>query len=93
MNKTDLISKVAEAAGTTKKDAEAVIDALIQVIPQEIAQGEKITLPNFGSFEVTERAAREGRNPRDPEQKIQIPACKALKFKQSKKIKELLNDK
>ena len=63
MNKTELISAVAEKAGLSKKDSEAAVKALVETVTEELKKGEKVQLVGFGTFEVSERAAREGSNP------------------------------
>lgn len=80
MNKTELINAVAERAGVTKKDAESVISATIDTITAALAAGDKVQLTGFGSFEVKERAARVGRNPRTGEA-TEIPAARVPSFK------------
>lgn len=89
MNKTELISAAAEAAGLTKKDAERAINAAIDAITAALAQGEKVQIAGFGIFEVKERAARTGRNPLTKET-IEIPASKAPAFKASKTLKDIV---
>ena len=90
MNKTELVAAMAEQAGVSKKDAEKVLKAFTDVIESELKKGGKVQLVGFGTFEVSERAAREGRNPatRKP---IKIPASKAPKFKAGKAFKDALN--
>jgi len=90
MNKNDLVAKVAEKSGLTKKDAERVIDAVISSITEAVADGDKVQLVGFGSFEVRERAARTGRNPQTGAQ-INIPAAKAPVFKAGKAFKDSVN--
>ncbi|SDI20809.1 bacterial nucleoid protein Hbs [Alteribacillus persepolensis] len=90
MNKTDLISQVAEKAGLSKKDAEAAVNATLDNIAQSLQSGEKVQLIGFGNFEIRERAAREGRNPQTGET-IQIPASKVPAFKPGKQLKEAVN--
>ena len=63
MNKTELVAAVAEQAGLSKKDAEAAVKAFTDVVAEALKAGDKIQLVGFGTFEVSERAAREGRNP------------------------------
>ena len=63
MNKTELVAAVAEQADISKKDAEKVLKAFVDVVTEEMKKGEKVQLVGFGTFEVSERAAREGRNP------------------------------
>ena len=88
MNKTELIAAVAEKSGITKKDAERVINATFETITAQMKQGEKVQLSGFGIFEVKEREARVGRNPRTKEA-IQIPASKVPAFKASKTLKDM----
>jgi len=88
MTKTDLIDRVAESAEMTKKDAAVAVGAVFDVITDALAKGEKVQLIGFGSFEVRERAAREGHAPQDPTKIIQIPAKKVPVFKAGKALKE-----
>ena len=88
MNKTELVAVVAEKSGLTKKDAERVVSATFETITAQMMKGEKVQISGFGIFEVMEREARVGRNPRTKEA-IQIPASKAPTFKASKTLKEL----
>ena len=90
MNKTELVAALAEQAGVSKKDAEKVLKAFTDVVTDELKKGEKVQLVGFGTFEVSERAAREGRNPAT-KQPIKIPASKAPKFKAGKAFKDALN--
>ena len=90
MNKTELVAAVAEQAGLSKKDAEAAVKAFTDVVAEALKAGDKIQLVGFGTFEVSERAAREGRNPRTGET-ITIEASKTLKFKAGKALKDLVN--
>ncbi|NBV99626.1 MAG: HU family DNA-binding protein [Proteobacteria bacterium] len=85
--KAELVSAIAEIAGTSKKDSEAVLQAFIDVVTKTLSKGEDVTLAGFGSFSVTQRQAREGVNPRTLE-KIKIAATKTPKFKAGKKLKE-----
>ena len=87
MNKTELIASVAEAAGISKKDAAAAVDATFASISKAMAEGDKVQLIGFGTFEVRERAAREAKNPRTDE-KLQIAACKVPAFKAGKALKD-----
>ncbi|PWM66116.1 MAG: integration host factor subunit alpha [Clostridiales bacterium] len=87
MNKTELVAAIAEKAGTSKKDAEKVVNATFDVISEAMAKGDKISLVGFGTFEVRERAAREGKNPQTGE-KIKIAACKVPAFKAGKALKD-----
>ena len=90
MNKTELIAAIAEQAEISKKDAEKALKAFTDVVADELKKGEKVALVGFGTFEVSERAAREGRNPATNET-ITIPASKAPKFKAGKAVKDMLN--
>ena len=92
MNKADLVSALAVKTGTTKKAAEASLDALTETITDALKKGEKITLVGFGSFEVKKRAARKGRNPQTGEE-IKIAASKAPVFKAGKSLKDAVNKK
>lgn len=87
MNKTELVAAVAEKTGLTKKDAERVLNATMDTIAEGLVKGEKIQLSGFGIFEVKEREARIGRNPRTKES-IQIPASRQPAFKASKTLKD-----
>ena len=82
MNKTDFIKTVAEKAQLTQKDAKAVYEAMVETIHEEMKKGERLTLVGFGSFYVSERAARKGINPQTGKS-IQIKASKSIKFKPS----------
>lgn len=90
MNKTELITAIAEKAEISKKDAEKALKAFTDVVTDELKKGGKVQLVSFGTFEVVERAAREGRNPAT-KKKITIPASKAPKFKAGKPLKDMIN--
>ena len=90
MNKTELVAAMADQAGLSKKDAEAALKAFTDVVAAELKKGEKIQLVGFGTFEVSERAAREGRNPQTGEI-IPIAASKTPKFKAGKALKDSIN--
>ena len=92
MNKSDLIAAIAAKTGDTKKNAEASLDAFIDVITESLVKGDKVQLVGFGSFEVRKRAARKGRNPQTKEE-IKIPASKAPVFKAGKALKDVVNKK
>ena len=87
MNKTDLIHKVAEKTNSTKKDAEAHVNAILDVIEETLAAGDEVQLIGFGTFESRERAERTGRNPQTGEE-ITIPAGKVPAFKAGKALKD-----
>ena len=91
MNKTELVAAIAENAEISKKDAEKAVKAFVEVITEELKKGEKVQLVGFGTFEVTSRAAREGRNPQTGNT-MKIAACKAPKFKAGKALKDAVND-
>ena len=87
MTKTELVTAVAEKAELNKKDAGKAVDAVFELISDTLVKGEKLTVVGFGTFEVRDRAAREGRNPQKPGEKIQIPARKVPAFKPGKELK------
>ncbi len=87
MNKSELISAVAETSELTKKDAEKAVNAFVSVVSEALAEGDKVQLVGFGTFEVRERAERKGRNPQTKEE-ITIPASKAPVFKAGKALKD-----
>ena len=90
MNKTELVAAIADKTALSKKDAEKALKAFTDVVAEELAKGEKIQLVGFGTFEVAERAAREGRNPQTGKT-IKIAASKAPKFKAGKALKDTVN--
>ena len=90
MNKTELIAAMADQAGLSKKDAEKALKAFTDIVADELKKGEKIQLVGFGTFEVAERAAREGRNPLTGAS-MKIAASKAPKFKAGKALKDVVN--
>ena len=90
MNKTELVAAIADKTELSKKDSEKALKAFIDVVGEELKKGEKIQLVGFGTFEVTERAARTGKNPQTGKE-IKIAACKAPKFKAGKALKDAVN--
>ena len=90
MNKTELVAAVAEQAGLSKKDAEAAVKAFTDVVAEALKAGDKIQLVGFGTFEVSERAERTGRNPQTGET-MEIKASKTPKFKAGKALKDMMN--
>lgn len=90
MNKTELIDAMAKQSGLTKKDSEAALKAFTESVVGALKKGEKIQLLGFGSFEVSKRSARTGKNPKTGEA-IKIPASKSVKFKTSSALKNDLN--
>lgn len=92
MTKTDLVNAIAEDTEWTKKDSEIAINAVIKAITNALVAGEKLSIVGFGSFEVVERAERQARNPKNGNA-ILVHACKVPKFRSSKILKELVNNK
>ncbi len=90
MNKTELIAAIAERAEISKKDSEKALKAFIDVVAEQLKNDDKVQLVGFGTFEVSKRAAREGRNPQTG-QTMKIDACKAPKFKAGKALKDAIN--
>ena len=90
MNKTELVAAMAEKTELSKKDAEKALKAFTDVVAEELTKGEKIQLVGFGTFEVVDRPAREGRNPKTGET-MKIAASKAPKFKAGKALKDMMN--
>ena len=89
MNKTELVAAIADKASLTKKDAEAVVNAFTDTITKELKKGGKVSLVGFGTFEVTKRSARTGRNPQTGAT-MKIAASKAPKFKAGKAFKDAI---
>lgn len=92
MNKTELIAAIAEKTELSKKDAEKAVKAFTEVVEKELKKGEKVQLVGFGTFEVSKRAAREGRNPQTGKA-MKIKASKTPKFKAGKALKDAVNKK
>ena len=90
MNKTELVAAIADQAELSKKDAEKALKAFADIVAEELRKGEQEQLVGFGTFEVSERAAREGRNPQTGAV-MKIPASKAPKFKAGKALKDSVN--
>ena len=90
MNKSDLVAAIAEKAELSKKDAEKALTAFEDVVTEELMNNGKVQLVGFGTFDVSERAAREGRNPQT-NAAMPIPASKAPRFKAGKKLKDAIN--
>lgn len=90
-NKADLIDGVAAKSGLTKKDATAAVEGLFEVVTDYLAEGERVQVIGFGTFEVRDRAARKGRNPQTGEE-IQIPATKVPAFKPGKGLKDAVKN-
>lgn len=93
MNKTELVAAVAEKTNLKKKDAEAAVNALLSTVQDALVKGDDVRLIGFGTFETRERKARQGRNPRKPDEIIKIAASKAPVFKAGKALKDAVNAK
>ncbi|MDI9471452.1 MAG: HU family DNA-binding protein [Tissierellia bacterium] len=93
MNKTELIKRVSEKTGMTKKASADVLAAVLETIEEALVRGDRVQLVGFGTFEVRNRKARLGRNPQKPDEVMEIPASKAPVFKAGKGLKELVNKK
>ncbi len=91
MNKAELVAAVAEKTGFTKKDAEVAVNAFVNSVEEALVKGEKVQLIGFGTFETRHRKARQGRNPRQPGEVIDIAASKAPVFKAGKALKDAVN--
>lgn len=92
MNKSELVEMLAKKSGASKKDSEAVLNAFTETVTNALKKGDKIQLVGFGTFEVSKRAARKGRNPQTGAE-IKIAAAKLPKFKPGKALKDALNKK
>ena len=90
MNKSELVSAIADKAAITKKDAEKVLQSFVDVVTEELAKGGKVQIVGFGTFDVADRKAREGRNPQTGKP-MTIPASKAPRFKVGKALKDAVN--
>jgi nucleoid DNA-binding protein len=88
MTKQDLVDAAAKAAGVTKKASSDVLEAVLASITKSLKKGENVTVTGFGTFRISKRAARTGVNPRNPSQKIKIPAMKLPAFKSGKSLKD-----
>jgi len=88
MTKQDLVNAAASAAGVTKKDAASVLEAVLDSVTKSLKKGDNVTITGFGTFRVSKRAARTGVNPRNPGEKIKIPAMKLPAFKAGKSLKD-----
>ena len=90
MNKTELVAAIADKAEISKKDSEKALKAFVDIVGEELKKGEKVQMVGFGTFEVSERPAREGRNPQTGASMV-IEASKAPKFKAGKALKDMVN--
>ena len=91
MTKQDFVDAVAERAGLTKRDAGAAVDAFLDVVTATLKKGDQVTFTGFGKFSVSHRAAREGVNPRNPGEKVMIPAATVPKFSAGSQLKKAVN--
>ncbi|MCQ2547422.1 MAG: HU family DNA-binding protein [Clostridia bacterium] len=91
MNKAQLVAVIAEKTNFTKKDAEEAVNAFTAAVEEALVNGDKVQLVGFGTFETRARKARQGRNPRKPEEVIMIEASKAPVFKAGKALKDAVN--
>lgn len=92
MNKAELIKVIAERTGKPAADVATILNGFVEVVGDELKEGNKVTLVNFGTFETRDASERLGRNPRNPEEQIIIPARIRPAFKPSKKLKEKINE-
>ena len=90
MNKAELAQVLAEKVSVSKREAEDMLNAFVEVVTMQLKKGEEVVLTGFGAFMSKQRAARMGVNPQNPSQKIQIPAVKVPKFKAGKALKDAL---
>ena len=88
MTKADMVDAVAKSAGITKKAAAAALEAVTELITKDLKKGNNVVITGFGTFRISKRAARSGVNPRNPKEKIKIPAMKVPVFKAGKALKE-----
>ena len=93
MGKLELINNIAKKMNVSKAEAERFMDAYMESIKEALLKEKEVKLVGFGTFSVQEKAATTARNPRNPKETIEVPAKKVVKFKLSKKLKELFNDK
>jgi len=91
MTRTELINAVAKETGLTKKKAAEVVTSTFDTMTAELAKGEKVQIVGFGTFKVSARAARTGRNPQDPKKTLKIPAKKVATFKAGNELKAIVN--
>jgi DNA-binding protein HU-beta len=91
LTKAELATEAAKTAGLTKAKAITAVDAFFEAVRKALARGEKIQIVGFGTFEAQQRAARKGRNPRNPAETIDIPAKTVPVFRAGKALKETVN--
>lgn len=93
MNKAELIDVIAQKVGITKRQAEDAVECITQTVTDTIKGGGEVTITGFGAFSAKQRAGRTGVNPRNPTEKIEIPAVTVPKFKAGKALKDALKGK
>ena len=93
MNKAELINRIAEKVGVSKKQSEDMLESMLEIITNSLKEGKEVTLTGFGTFSAKERSARGGVNPQKPSERIQIPALTVPKFKSGKTLKDALKNK
>ncbi len=93
MNKASLIEKIADKASVSKKQAESMLESLVDIIISELKEGNEVTITGFGTFLARTRHARGGVNPQNPSERIEIPEVKVAKFKTGKTLKDALKGK
>ena len=93
MNKSQLVAKMSEKSGLTKKQSEEALNAFMKSVEEALVEGDKVQLVGFGTFETRQRAERQGKNPRNPQEVIHIPASIAPVFKAGKGLKSVVNEK
>lgn len=93
MNKAELINRIADKCGISKKQAEDMVEAFVTIVTEALQTGDEVTIAGFGAFMAKQRAARMGVNPQAPTEKMQIPAVTVPKFKAGKGLKEALKTK
>ena len=93
MGKSELINNIAKKMDVSKAEAERFVNAYMDSVKEALLNEEEVKLVGFGTFSVQEKAATTARNPKDPKQIIEVPAKKVVKFKLSKKLKDLFNEK
>ena len=91
MNKRELVRAISEKTGISMKSSEACLNAFLETVTEELAEGNKVQLIGFGTFKTVERKARQGRNPRNPEEVFEIPAAVVPKLEFGKPVKDAVN--
>lgn len=93
MNKAELINKISEKVGVSKKQSEDMVESMLEIITNALKEGKEVTLTGFGTFSAKVRSARAGVNPQNPSERIQIPEVIVPKFKSGKSLKDALKNK